>query len=170
MIFMTNNPSFHVYRDRPSSVKRGELTIREKTSAVLSGIRSFEPLVEIASSGLDVDKGLPQSARLKYAAKLAKSGTTDRILDHINKETDSLVKEVLIFGFVEAYKRAVSDFDMKLCTTYTAMGAGSIVQDKDNYSRKAIEQARSLLLRGIADTDSTRSVLSFMITTPPHQL
>lgn len=132
-----------IYRTAHEEEKRGPLSFKEKASAALRGLGSFEPLLSIASRGLAED--LPRPERLKAVAKLAKSCSTDRIHTHLETEKDPLVKEALAYAFVEAYHRRMGELDMALCNRYSAIGAQSAVEDRERYSMRARSQASSIM-------------------------
>ncbi len=146
-----------IYRTIQDGEKRGPLTLREKAAAALSGLRSFEPLLSIASRGLDEE--LPRAERLKAVAKLAGSSSTDRIHSHLQCEKDPAVKEALAYAFVDAYQRKRGELDMAMCNRYSAMGAQSAVEEKARYIMKARSQAASVLQDGSLLTDGARSIL-----------
>ncbi len=133
----------NAYRKIFEEEKRGPLTFAEKAAAALSGMRSFEPLLEMASRGLATD--LPRGERLKAVARLSASSSTDRIFTHLESERDHIVKEALAYAFVEAYNRRLGDLDMAMCNRYSAMGAQAAVEEKHRYSSKARSQASSIL-------------------------
>lgn len=131
------------YRRPFEEEKRGPLTLKEKAAAALSGMRTFEPLLEIASRGLAPD--LPRGERLKAVSRLSASSSTDRIFSHLEPEKDPVVKEALAYAFVEAHHRRLGDMDMAMCNRYSAMGVRGAIEEKHRYSDKARSQAYSLL-------------------------
>ncbi len=146
----------NAYRKIFEEEKRGPLTFAEKAAAAFSGMRSFEPLLEIASRGLASD--LPRGERLKAAARLSASSSTDRIFAHLASERDLYVKEALAYAFVEAYNRKMGDMDMAMCNRYSAMGVRAAIDEKRGYSDKARSQASSVLDSDNL-TEGARSVL-----------
>ncbi len=132
-----------IYRTAHEEEKRGPLTLREKAAAALSGLKLFEPLLAIASRALE--EGLPREERLKAAAKLSGSSSTDRIFSHLEAEKDTFVMEALAYAFVEAYHRKMGELDMAMCSRYSALGARSALEEKDRYSSKARSQASAAL-------------------------
>ena len=109
----------------------------------MSGLARFEPLLEVAIRSLE--PGLPQAERLRAAAKLARSASTDRILRHLSDESDSCVQDALSHAFAEAYARTMKEFEMRLCSKTSAMGAIGTVGERDSYALKARIQAQALL-------------------------
>lgn len=153
------------YRKIFEDEKRGPLTFAEKAAAAFSGLRSFEPLLEIASRGLAED--LPREERLKAVARLASSTSTDRIFSHLEAEKDLYVKEALAYAFVEAHRRRLGDMDMAMCNRYSAMGAQTAVEEKMRYSGRARSQASAVLGSSLL-TDGARSVLESVASGRPQ--
>ena len=156
----------HPYRTIEAP-KRDPLTLREKAGAVLSGLRDFEPLLELAS--LRLEPGLPQSERLEAASRLARSTATDRILAHLRVEADPCVQDALACAFADAYARKMREFDMRLCSRTSAMGAFSTVADRDRFSFMARGQAASLVDGGTIVSEIAKKKLE-SVARGEHQI
>ncbi|MFN7991490.1 MAG: hypothetical protein U0R44_05010 [Candidatus Micrarchaeia archaeon] len=149
-------PGSHPYRELERPL-RGPLSFGEKAKAALIGLRKMEPLLEIASRGLE--RSMPQSERLKYASLLGRSVSTERIHAHLAGETDSAVQEALAYAFARAYARKLERFRDSLCGKHSAMGAIFIVAERDAYSNAARAQAADLINSGDIVSSSARAAL-----------
>ncbi len=124
---------------------RGPLTFGEKLKAAIRGIRSFEPLLEIARAGLE--PGLPRSERVRAAAGIGRSAPLGMIYSYMLEEKDACVKEALAYSFVESYRRTMDWYDNSLCSIYTTVGSAMVKEERDGVAREARMLALSLLAR-----------------------
>jgi hypothetical protein len=160
MIIMASKTS-HPYRDAEAP-SRGPLTFREKAGAALSGLARLEPLIEVASRGLD--PALPKEERLKAARSLARSASTDRIFRHLEGEADPSVQDALSHAFLSSYRREMERYSDALCTRTSAMGAINTVAERDCYSFRAKGQAAGLMEGGRIASREAREALGAVLS------
>lgn len=142
--------------------KRGPLTKGERFRLGMKGILKMEPILEQHRFGLDPRNGLPLDERVRHAAGVARSDSADNLFKMIIAEPDSAIRDMLLEGYLAAFKRTMGKLDHYVHIAETGMAGRSCHWRMQQFRERCVGQVESLVKEGIIAHEDGRKLVKAM--------